>query len=82
MYSVARGDESVEEALHGLESVEEALVAYFVLMTASRKRCMVSEVWSVEGALYAYFMVKKVSRKRCTVLKVTRKRGWVSYCLI
>ena len=43
---------------------------------------MVSEVWNVEGALYAYFMVKKVSRKRCTVLKVTRKCGWVSYCLL
>ena len=65
-----------------VESVEEALVAYFVLMTVSRKGCMVSEVWNVEAALYKYFVIKKVSRKRCTVLKVTRKRGWVSYCLL
>ena len=48
---------SVEEASHGIESVEEALVAYFVVMEVSRKRCTVLKVSKS-------CVMSEVSRKR------------------
>ncbi len=55
---------SVGTVYRGVESAEEALVAYFVVMKVSRKRCTALEVSSVEETLSAYFVVMKVSGRR------------------